>query len=208
MNNFQGLLILCTGMLLITFPSLMAQKVSATEQAVYELMDAGFLNDYKDHRSAIEEQVAIFKSKKDTYTVEDLIRMKSAYKRTSEAFEDFIYGVRNDLLDKKARKKIKKGSESYVTSQLEKLNSIYTDYYQGWFQPTYSSIADPASNVASNRAAGDISIPTALIAPVSQATMKLIEFLDKKNSKDTDTIKKVLEEEWVEPNRFTPWEEI
>lgn len=208
MTNFQSLLILCLGMFFVAFPSLTAQNVNKTEQAVYELMDAGFLNDYKDHRSAIEEQVAIFKSKKETYTVEDMIRMKSAYKRTSEAFEDFIYGVRNDLLNKKSRKKIKKNSESYVTAQLEKLNSIYTDYYQGWFQPTYSSIADPASNVASNRATGEISIPTALIAPVSQATMKFIEYLDKKNERDIDTIKKVLEQEWVEPNRFTPWEEI
>ncbi|MEM7369895.1 MAG: hypothetical protein AAF587_14920 [Bacteroidota bacterium] len=208
MHVIQGLSLMLLGFFLNSFSIASAQQVSSTERAVYGLMDAGFLSSYKDHRSEIEERVAIFKSKKDDFSVEDLIRMKSAYKRTSEAFEDFIYGIRNDLLDKKVRKKIKKDSEGYVTQQMEKLNTIYVDYYQGWFQPTYSSISDPSSTVASNRGSGNITIPSALIAPVSQATMNVIEYLDKKNEKDLETVKKVLDREWVDPHQFTPWEEI
>lgn len=208
MKPIQGFTLMLVGFFLSSPFSLSAQKVSSTERAVYELMDAGFLSSYKDHRSEIEERVAIFKSKKDDFSVEDLIRMKSAYKRTSEAFEDFIYGIRNDLLDKRARKRIKKDSEGYVTQQMEKLNTIYIDYYQGWFQPTYSAISDPESTVASNRGGGNITIPSALIAPVSQATMNVIEYLDKKNDKDLESVKKVLDREWLEPHQFTPWEEI
>jgi hypothetical protein len=209
MQVLKGMIVLGCWFSLFTSVPLVAQSVSGSEEAIYQLTDAGFLSTYKDQRAEIEQYVAIFKAKKEEYEVEDLIRMKSAYKRTAEAYEDFIYRVRNDLLDKKQRKKIKKDTEGYVTEQMESLNQTYTEYYQGWFKPTYAAICDPNSNLASNRASGGGGgIPTALIAPVTQATMQVIEFLDKKGDRDLEAIKKVLDREWIDPHRFTPWEEI
>ena len=66
-------------------------------------MESGILKTYKDYRSETEKYVALFKARQDQYRIEDLIELKSTYERTAEAFEDYIYAIRNDLLDKKKR---------------------------------------------------------------------------------------------------------
>lgn len=209
MKSLFILLAFCCAVVLFDSHLVQAQSLSNSEEAIYTLTDAGFLDAYKDHRAEIEQYVALFKARKDEYTVEDLIKLKSAYKRTAEAYEDFIYNVRNDLLDKKTRKRMRKNPEAYVTLQMEELEKTYREYYQGWFHPTYAAICEPNSNLASNRASGGGNgLSAALIAPVTQATMQVIEFLDKKNDRDIDAVKKVLDSEWIDPHRFTPWEEI
>ncbi len=191
--------------------SLTAQTLSDAEESVYRLTDAGFLDLYKDYRSETEMYVAIFKTNQNQYSPEDVVKMRATYRRTSEAFEDFIYDIRNDLLDKKARKTIQKDAEAYVTQKLEELNQTYLEYYLSRFQPTYASIAEGKSEdsmaLAAERMAGP-EIPLALIAPLAQATMQVVDFLDKKGDRDLEALKKVLEQEWISPHKFREWDDI
>ena len=202
-----------------------AQQIDRTEDAVYRLTDAGFLQTYKDYRAETEEYVALFKAKarEENYDPEEIIRMKSAYRRTSEAFEDFIYAIRNDLLDPRKRKAIRKNTEAYVTGQLERLQQIHETYFLGRFHETYVAIVeresyntiatvDPTGEQPSpNREASNPinpTIPIALIAPVTRATMDVIEYLDKKKERDMAQVKRILEQEWINPHRFRDWEDI
>lgn len=194
----------------LAFP-LSAQTLSDAEESVYRLTDAGFLDLYKDYRSETEMYVAIFKTNMNQYSPEDVVKMRATYRRTSEAFEDFIYDIRNDLLDKKTRKTIQKDAEAYVTKKLEELNQTYLEYYQSRFQPTYAAIVegkpDDSMALASERMAGP-EIPLALIAPLAQATMQVVDFLDKKGDRDLESLKKVLEQEWIAPHKFREWDDI
>jgi hypothetical protein len=196
--------------LLLLGGKLPAQGPSNGETALYRLMDSGFLKTYKDYRAEIEQYAALFKIKQQQYSPEEAVMMRSAYNRTSEAFEDFIYSVRNDLLDSKTRRSIAKDTEGYVRTKLESLNKVYEEYYLLRFKPTYVAICTPDTPVmaSAQRAGLPIEIPLSLIAPVATATMQVIDFLDKKSDRDIETLKKVLEEEWIKPNRFTAWEQI
>lgn len=201
-------LLLC---LLLVGNSVLAQNISTAEESVYKLTDAGFLDLYKDYRSETEMYVALFKANIDEHSPEDVVRMRAAYRRTSEAFEDFIYGIRNDFLDKKTRKQIKKDSEAYVTEKLEELNQTYVNYYMSRFQPTYARIVDGESNEPLASAAPQrmgMEIPVALIAPLAQATMQVVDFFDQKGTRDLETLKEVLEEEWIKPHTFRDWDDI
>ncbi|MDX2284889.1 MAG: hypothetical protein NW241_12045 [Bacteroidia bacterium] len=201
----------CAAWLLLLGGSAAAQGPAASEETLYRLMDSGFLSTYKDYRAEIEQYAALFKSRKD-HSPEDIVRMRSAYLRTSEAFEDFILSVRNDLLDRKIRREIRKDTEGYVRRKLEKLNATYVEHFQGRFKPTYIAIVSPEAPApdpsAMASAAHRDGIPVALIAPLAQAMVAVIDFLDKKNDRDIEALKEVLQKEWVEPNRFTKWENI
>ncbi|GAB4430211.1 MAG: hypothetical protein OHK0039_48890 [Bacteroidia bacterium] len=206
-------ILLIAGLVVLRLP---AQQISVTEDAVYRLTDAGFLQTYKDYRAETEEYVALFKAKakEENYSPEELIHMKSAYRRTSEAFEDFIYAIRNDLLDPKMRKKIRKDTEGYVRQRLIQLQSVHDEYFLERFHSTYVAIVQgPEYNTI---ASADVhrtdgispTIPIALIAPMTRATMDVIDYLDKKKDRDMIEVKQVLEKEWIAPHRFRNWEEI
>ncbi|MEZ4773872.1 MAG: hypothetical protein R3D00_11875 [Bacteroidia bacterium] len=187
------------------------QTTSRSEQALYDLMDSGFLKTYKDYRYEVEKQIAVIKAKQRDYEPEEIAEMRMTYLRTSEAFEDFIYVTRNDFLDKKTRKLIRKDTEEYVRIRLEKLNEIYVEYYIGKFMPVYTSInIDESSMIAEggHRTSIPPAVPISLIVPVAKATIELLDFLDSRNDKDIAYLKDLLDKEWVRPNRFRDWEEI
>lgn len=207
----RTLLFSCIVLLSVPSVGLRGQTLSSAEESVYTLTDAGFLDLYKDYRSETEMYVALFKANIEQYTPEDVVRMRASYRRTSEAFEDFIYSIRNDFLNKKSRKLIKKNPESYVGDKLEELNQTYVNYYLSRFQPTYAGIVDGQSDepvaVASPQRMG-MEIPISLIAPLAQATMQVVDFFDKKGSRDLETLKEVLEDEWIKPHKFRDWDDI
>ncbi|MEZ4829358.1 MAG: hypothetical protein R3C61_24180 [Bacteroidia bacterium] len=187
------------------------QSTTKSEQALYDLMDSGFLKTYKDYRYEIEKHIAIVKSRQNEYEPEEVAEMRMTYSRTSEAFEDFIYVTRNDFLDKKTRRLIRKDTEAYVRARLEKLNDIYVEYYIGKFMPVYTAMNINENNMIAeggNRTSLPPEIPVALIVPVAKATIELIDFLDSRNDKDIAYLKDLLEKEWVKPNRFRDWSEI
>lgn len=187
------------------------QTASKSEQALYDLMDSGFLKTYKDYRYEVEKHIAVIKAKERDYEPEDIAEMRMTYLRTSEAFEDFIYVTRNDFLDKKTRKLIRKNSEEYVRVRLEKLNDIYVEYYIGKFMPVYTAMNIDESNMIAeggNRTSIPPAVPISLIVPVSKATIELLDFLDSRNDKDIAYLKDLLDKEWVKPNQFRDWEEI
>ncbi|MFK7924543.1 MAG: hypothetical protein AB8H47_21480 [Bacteroidia bacterium] len=196
-------------LLLLTSTILPAQAPEQSEKMLYNLMSSGILKTYKDYRSETEKYVALFKARQAEYRVEDMIELQSTYGRTAEAFEDYIYEIRNDLLDKKKRKEIKKDPEGYVTTRLTELNQVYLEYYQMRFRPAYAAICeDPGSMAQMGRRSIPPEIPIALIAPITKATMEIISYIDGKNTRDLESLKTLLEKEWVEPNRFRAWEEI
>jgi hypothetical protein len=189
--------------------ALSAQNPSQSERMVYNLMESGILKTYKDYRSETEKYARLFKARESTYTLEQQIEMQSSYERTAEAFEDFIYSIRNDLLDRKRRRVIKKDAEAYVTQRLGELNTVYGEYFQKRLQPTYTSIVEGQDAIASyGRRIVIPEIPIALIAPVTKATLDIINYIDQRNEKDLNDLKALLEKEWVEPNRFRTWEEM
>lgn len=198
--------LVCFCMLIHVF----AQKTGKAEKAVYELTNSGLLDDYRDYRRQLEKHVALFKTQEEEQSAKNWIEMRSAYQETSEAFEQFIYQIRNDLLDPKIRKKIRKNTEKYVTEHMETLSGIYQKHYVDKFLPTYLSLSniEEENMFATRRLGGGGTVIAALLLPVTQATMKVIDYVDERNDDKLDNFKEVLEAEWVKPNKFKTWEEI
>ena len=184
------------------FAPLSAQSVGKDEKALHELMASGFLKAYKDYRYEAEMYVALFKAKESEWDVTQQIRMKAAYRRTSEAFESFIYVTRNDLLDAKTRRSIRKDPETYVRQRLQSLDAVRKEYYDDLFLATYSQITQPESGhdgsegplaTLNHRETDPLSLTLALLGPITQATVNIVNFIDEKKEKNLEAFKAVAE---------------
>lgn len=203
-----SLLVSC--LIIACFSPATAQRMSKAEEAVYELSQSGLLDQYREYRRVIEKHVALFKIQEEEQSARNWIEMRSKYIQTADAFESFIYQIRNDLLDKQMRKQIRKDSDAYIASHLTELEAIYQEQYVREFLPTYISLSklEVDQPMATRRMSGGGTLIAALLLPVSQATMKLIDFVDEKKEEKLEAFKEVLDEEWVKPNQFRSWEEI
>ncbi len=188
---------------------LFAQKPSDSEVLLHNLIASGFLKNYKDYRAETEMYVAFFKAKSANYSQEDAIRMKTAYRRTSEAFEDFIIITRNDLLNPQKRKSMRKDPEAYVRLRLQTLEQARQEYFYGMLLSTYGTITGDEQAMVSHRTAFiPPEIPLALIIPATKAATELIELIEKNHEHDLELFRELLEKEWVEPQHFRNWEDI
>lgn len=202
---------LCGVLILLGIQPVWAQRMSKAEKAIYELTNSGLLDTYRDYRRTIEKQVALFKTEEEVQSARNWIEMRAAYQETAEAFEQFIYNIRNDLLDPPTRREIRKNTEEYVSKRLLQLDEIYQEHYLGKFLPTYTALSTQQTENLANRrlnGGGGGTVIAALLLPVSQATMKVIDFVEERKEEKLEDFKEVLEEEWIKPNRFKSWEEI
>ncbi|MEO1448635.1 MAG: hypothetical protein AAFV07_03855, partial [Bacteroidota bacterium] len=72
----------------------------------------------------------------------------------------------------------------------------------------YSTMTHTKMEYAAGRTQSIPVVPIAVIAPVTKATMEIIDYIDKKGDRNLEHIKKVLEKEWIKPHRFRIWEDI
>jgi hypothetical protein len=186
-----------------------AQSAGQSEKLIYELSESDFLKRYKQYRTETEKHAAFLKLKADSCSDELKIEMKSAYKETQDAFHSFIYSIRNDLLDSKKRRYIKKETELYIETKLLEVDEIYQEYYRAKFHPIYMQVCHP--EMASRRTI-DPSLAVPMIVsmlPTIVATFtKLADFFDDNKEEKLEAFKKLLDEEWVQPHLFEDWEQI
>lgn len=186
-----------------------AQSAGQSEKLIYELSESDFLKRYKQYRTETEKHAALLKLKEDSCTDELKIEMKSAYKETQEAFHSFIYSVRNDLLDSKKRRYIKKETELYIETKLLEVDEIYQEYYRAKFHPLYMQVCHP--EMASRRTIDpSLAVPmiVSMLPTIVAAFTKLADFFDDNKEEKLEAFKKLLDEEWVQPHLFEDWEQI
>ena len=186
-----------------------AQSVSKSENLIYELTESGFLKRYKKYRAYAEKHVALMKLKEDSCSDEQKIEMHAAYKQMQDAFHSFLYSVRNDLLDAKKRRYIKKQTELYVETKLIELDEVYQEYYLGQFHPLYIQVCRP--EMASRRTIDpSLAVPmiVSMLPAITSTFTKLADFFDNNKDEKMEAYKQLLNEEWVEPHLFQDWEQI
>ncbi len=196
-------------LMVFAFPVLHAQSAEKSEKLLHELSESGFLQRYKQYKMEAEKHVALMKLKRGACSDEQKIEMEFAYKETQEAFHSFLYSVRNDLLDAKMRRHIKKDTELYVENKLLELDEIYQEYYLKKFHPIYLQVCHP--EIASRRTIDpSLMVPmiVSMLPAITGVFTKLADFFDDNRQDKLEVFKQLLEEEWVQPHLFRDWEQI
>ncbi|MEM6260905.1 MAG: hypothetical protein AAGI38_00245 [Bacteroidota bacterium] len=185
--------------------TLYAQKSTKAEKLVYDLSESGILTRYHQCRREAEKYVKLFKLQEDSISQADVVEMEYAYAATAESFEAYLRAIRNDLLDGKKRRQIRKNEEVYVTAQLQTLDSLYQHQFMGEFFPTYARICAPQ---LTSKRVSPLPIIGSLVAPITSATVRLLAYLDDKAAGKKEAYKELLQTEWIEPNLFPEWQQI
>lgn len=203
----RRIITLALGGLLAATTALFAQNAPKEEVLVNELKQSGILRRYQEYRRETEKQVALYKVQEGHHSAEQEIEMKYLYAETAAAFEDFLFVIRNDMLDPRTRRFVQRHTEAYVESRLHALDQIYQEKYVGKFYPAWASAC---GHEASSMRAKIPVLPelAVVVTPIVNATVKVMEYLDGRRTQDLAYFKKILDEEWIRPNRFTPWDSI
>jgi hypothetical protein len=193
--------ILLTFLFLNAFAGIFAQPGRGTNSpyaGLNKFLATDFIKKFDEARDNAEEGIKNFKRLKTQYSASDVDRVISAYNASADRFNDVLYKIKDDLLDKDRRKLIIASPDTYADAMENQLNRA-KDFYAANFQRTVTEVTQ-----------GSITGSAFLLLLPELLNYLNVAFGAFQSFKTE--IKKyneaMLEQYLIAPHRFRSWEEI
>ena len=190
--------------LFIMGSSIQAQDIECPGKSPYWglncFLSSDFMTKFEAARSKAEQSVKDFKKMAATeeYSDEDIERVTDAYNKSANRFNEVLYKIKEDILDKKKRKIITQSPGDYATiieAELDKAKAVYANSYQ-----------KAVTEVTGGKITGT---PFLLLLPEIIKYGKLaFEIFQKIKTEIKKYNESLMEEYLIEPNRFHSWDEM
>ncbi len=184
--------------------SLRAQEVECPGKSPFWglncFLSSDFMTKFEAARTKAEQSVRDFKkmSASEEYSDEDIERVMDAYNKSANRFNDVLYKIKSDILDKKKRKIITQSPTDYATlieAELDKAKQVYANSYQ-----------KALTEVTGGKITGT---PFLLLLPEIIKYGKLaFEIFQRIKAEIKKYNEGLMDEYLIEPNRFHSWEEL
>jgi hypothetical protein len=192
MLKVQCLFIIC---LLLTQNSLFGQDVYI---GLRQFMDTNFMREYEKMRDESERTVRRFKRDAGRYSEDQVQYVANAYNDSAEQFNQTLYNIKGDILDKQKRRFIVLYPDDY-SKQVECDLYRAKDFYSKNFQRAMVEVTGDGSETSSFLLA-----LTTLITVGQGAFDLFVRFKDEWKRYNEGILNKYLIEEY----RFRLWDEI
>ena len=177
--------------------SLESKKKLKLDQSLVNLMETEFMKEFEKMRIRAEGAVASFKAVQDDYSPQDVTSVKIAYTKVSNAFNKKLNDIKLDFLDKEKLKMISKFPDMYssgISHDMTELRNVYSQNFQVVLQEVTGGDIDGAF------------LP--LLLGVVEIASKFSNYLAKMKYRKRSITNEYMEENFVEPNKFSLWDDI
>ncbi len=192
--RFQILLIF----LFAAVASFAQPKGNSTYAGLTQFLNTEFVQKFEQSRNKAEQAVRDFNRIKDEFAPEDVMRVMDAYNASAEQFNQVLYNIKADLLDRQKRKFIIQYPQDY-SRQIETDLNVAKDYYQSHFQ-------NVVFEVTGGRVSG---MPFLALLPeiikYGKIAFQIFQNIKAEIKKYNDSI---LEDHLIQPYRFHSWNEL
>lgn len=163
-----------------------------------QFLTTQFMTEFNDLRDASERTVLNFKRKQSRYSEEDVQKVIDAYNASAEYFNQTLYNIKADLLDKEKRKFIVLFPDDY-SKQVECDLYRAKDYYTANFQKTLMEVTGEDGGTGSFL----LLLPT--LFQYGQTAFDIFKRIKEEIKKYNEAI---LDKHLIQPYRFRLWDEI
>ncbi|MBK8556274.1 MAG: hypothetical protein IPL65_11130 [Lewinellaceae bacterium] len=163
-------------------------------------LNSEFIGKFGEARNKAEQSVRDFKQlhRTEQFSQEEVERVMDAYNASANEFNNVLYKIKEDLLDKKKRKYVLRYPDDYALQIEAELNKA-RDYYSNTYQLA-------VTKVTNGRITGT---PLLLLLPEIIKYGKLAFELYKKIKDEVKKYNNALFDQYlIEESRFHSWDEI
>ncbi|MBK8503366.1 MAG: hypothetical protein IPL46_14790 [Saprospiraceae bacterium] len=188
-----------TGFILIlTSISIDAQTKNTAYWGLTQFLNSDFIQKFEEARNRAEQSVSDFKRIQSEFSEEDITAVMDGYNASAERFNQIMYKVKDDLLDKQKRKFIIQFADDYarqIEGELNRAKDFYADSYQRQLV-----------RVTDGRITGT---PLLVLLPeiikYGKMAFQIFQQIKAEMKKYNESM---LEEFLIIPNRFKSWNEL
>jgi hypothetical protein len=163
-----------------------------------QFLNTEFIHKYEEARNRAEQSVKDFKRIQSEFSQEDISAVMDGYNASAERFNQILFKVKDDLLDKQKRKFIVQFPDDYARQIEGELNRA-KEFYANSYQRQLVQVTD-------GRITGT---PFLLLLPeiikYGKIAFQLFQSIKSEMKKYNDAM---LEEYLIQPYRFRSWNEL
>ncbi|MFM8451031.1 MAG: hypothetical protein ACKOAY_13075 [Haliscomenobacter sp.] len=185
------------GMALLPF-HVQAQRRDKMDAALRSFTDTEFMKKFKELRLEAENIVLTFKEQGAGYSAADVNRVKTAYERTADKFNNQLMEMKADFMNERKLKYIQDFPDDYANSLSMDINGL-TSFYQSNLQSTIQDVsnADMDGNSLLLLVAELAKLAPDVVANISEIRNSVKQFDEQ-----------FLDDNLVKPYKFKRWDEI
>jgi hypothetical protein len=163
-------------------------------------LNSDFMTKFEEARTKAEQSVRDFKRLhgEEQFADEDVERVIDAYNSSANTFNEVLYKIKGDLLDKKMRKFVVSSPDDYATLIEAELNKAKTTYAN-----SYQKAVAEVTNGRVTGMAFMLLLPE--IIKYGKLAFELFQKIKAEIKKYNDSL---FEQYLIEPYRFHSWDEI
>lgn len=188
---------------IIVFAALLIASVcsgqgSSTYMGLNHFLNTEFVQKYDEARNRAEQSVRDFKQIQSEFSPEDVTAVMDGYNASAERFNQVLYKIKEDLLNKQKRKFIIKYPDDYsrqIEGELNRAKEFYANNYQRQL-----------ARVTEGRITGT---PLLLLLPeiikYGKIAFQIFQTIRAEMKKYNEAM---MEEYLIQPYRFRSWNEL
>ncbi len=181
------------------FPASLCQgQGSSTYMGLNQFLNTEFVQKYEEARNRAEQSVRDFKQIQSEFSQEDVTAVMDGYNASAERFNQVLYKIKEDLLNKQKRKFIVKYPDDYsrqIEGELNRAKEFYANNYQRQL-----------ARVTDGRITGT---PLLLLLPeiikYGKIAFQIFQTIRAEMKKYNEAM---MEEYLIQPYRFRSWNEL
>jgi len=171
---------------------------NSTYMGLNQFLNSEFMQKYEEARNKAEQSVKDFKRIQSEFSQEDITAVMDGYNASAERFNQILYKVKDDLLNKQKRKFIIQYPDDYA-GQIEGELNRAKDFYAANYQQQIVRVTD-------GRITGT---PLLILLPeiikYGKLAFQIFQNIKAEMKKYNEAM---LEEYLIQPYRFRSWNEL
>lgn len=175
-----------------------AQRRDKMDAALRSFTDTEFMKKFKELRLEAENLVLTFKEQGTQYSAADVNRVKAAYERTADKFNNQLLEMKSDFMNERKLKYIQDFPDDYASSLSMDINGL-TSFYQSNLQSTIQDVSN--SDMDGNSL-------LLLVAELAKLAPDVVANISEIRSSVKQFDEQFLDDNLVKPYKFKSWDEI
>ena len=178
--------------------TIMAMQHNKLDKTLDGFLKTEFMEEFRSLRLEAESLASTFKARSSRMPPEDVVKVKKAYDVITIKFNRQLEDIKRDFLDRKRMRAIRDNKDLYSNSLQYKLRELQ-DAYANDFQKVVVEVTGTDKYSA---------FPLAAIVSLIKLAVDVGEYIINANYEAKRLKEDHLNQFFIEPNRFRPWNEL
>lgn len=185
-------------LLCLLFATSATAQMRNMDKQMRDFLNTPFMIEYQKLQLEMRTMVKDFVADKDQYSTTDFRKVRDAYNLTSRSFNDVLYTIEADMLNKHTRRTMQRSPDLYYSKLQLQMGQLKDIYAREFLQTLADVRSEPVSG----------GLTLAAVTTLTQLTASIVDFFLKARMQSAQFNQAFVRDRLIQPYSFPNWDQL